>query len=124
MASDFVGSLGPRLSRGAGQRHSLSPVVPLGGQPRLRSRREAGAGLLPGTASLVGSGPRRGMSHEPVLWCAALPETLTAIASRPQKTFGGGLSLAFFLGPPKPRRAICHLGPVTTTLWAVGFAWP
>lgn len=38
------------------------------------------------------------MAHEPVLWCAALPETLIAIASRPQKTFGGGLSLAFFLG--------------------------
>lgn len=95
-----------------------------GGQPRLRSRRGAGAGLLPGTESLVGSGPSRGMAREPVLWCAALPEMLIAIASRPQKTFGGGLSLAFFLGSPKPRWAICHLGPVTTALWAIGFAWP
>lgn len=43
-----VDLLGPRLSRGAGQRRSPSPVVPLGGQPRLRSRRGAGAGLLPG----------------------------------------------------------------------------
>lgn len=79
---------------------ALRPV-PLGGQPCLRFRRGAGAGLLPGTVNLVGSGPRRGTSHEPVLWCAALPETLTSIASRPQKTFGGGLSLAFFLPPPR-----------------------
>lgn len=107
-----VRSLGPRLSRGVGGRAALSvSLVCLSRQPGVSSR-EAGAGLPSWAASLAGFGSAGGMGPASFVVRATSWKAHINCKS-PLKTFGGGLSLAFFLGPRSPAGRDAEVGPVT-----------
>lgn len=100
------------LAEWAGGRATRSvPLVSLGRHPGLSSR-ETGAlmGCEPGRVWICrGNGPRASFVVRGTSWKAHIN------CKSPLKTFGGGLSLAFFffflpLGPQKPSRVRCRSG--------------